>query len=87
MTNKGMFIYSHPLKIPLSFVLLLSINTYTMVQELIDKLAEVEGRKIYLQDRLRISLDEAKKAMDMINEIDADIFHMRQDIELQIINN
>ena len=51
------------------------------------KLAEVEGRKIYLQDRLRISLDEAKKAMDMINEIDADIFHMRQDIELQIINN
>jgi hypothetical protein len=58
-----------------------------MVQELIDQLAEIEARKIFLQDRLRMSLDEAKKALDMINELEADIFHINQDINVQLKYN
>lgn len=58
-----------------------------MVQEMIDRLAEIESRQIFLKEQLRQAIDAAKAAMDLINEAESDIFHMRQDIEIEILSN
>lgn len=58
-----------------------------MVQEMIDKLAEVEARQIYLKEKVRQAIECAKIAMDMMNDTDNEIFNMRQEIEIQITSN
>jgi len=58
-----------------------------MVQELIDKLADIEGKQIYLREQLRQAIEAAKTAMDLMNEAESDIFHMKQEIEIQILSN
>lgn len=58
-----------------------------MVQEMIDKLAEVEARHMYLKEQVRQAIECAKIAMDMMNDTDNEIFNMRQEIEIQITSN
>lgn len=58
-----------------------------MVQELIDRLAEVESRQMFLKEQLRQAINAAKCAMDMVQDADMEIYNMRQEIEFQVINN
>jgi len=58
-----------------------------MVQDMIDRLAEIESRQIFLKEQLRQAIDAAKITIDMISECDNDIFELRSDIELRVNNN
>lgn len=57
------------------------------VQELLDRLSEIESQHIMLKEQLIQAIDVAKKTMDLICDREMDMHVLRTIIETDILNN
>lgn len=58
-----------------------------MVQEMIETLAEIEGNQIRLKELIKSYIRMTQNVIDEMEENDNNMFNIRQEIELQIVNN